>query len=152
MSTLTVKKGEVLQRPGELSSKLYLVVSGLLRSYFLDQKGREHIFLFAAEGSVMVDHIPPNLPCDLFIDALGDSQVVTYDKNYWNAHNNMMEMLQRIDILQKRVIMNMGESIYDRYHYFLQLYPDIVPRIPQRMIASYLGVTPEALSKAKHRK
>jgi len=131
---------------------MYLVKSGLLRSYSLDKKGKEHIFLFATEGTIMVDHIPPNIPTDLFIDALEDSVVSVLDKNFFNAYQNMPEMIQRIDGLQKRVIMLMGESILERYEHFLATYPKIAGRIPQRMIASYLGVTPEALSKAKHKK
>ncbi|MEN1786035.1 MAG: Crp/Fnr family transcriptional regulator [Bacteroidota bacterium] len=152
MSTITLKKGEILQRPGELNSKIYRVNSGLLRSYSLDKKGKEHIFLFAPEGTIMVDHIPPNVPADLFIDALEDSVVSVLDKNFFNSHQNMPEMIHRIDGLQKRVIMLMGGSILDRYQHFVATYPQIVSRIPQRMIASYLGVTPEALSKAKRKK
>ncbi len=52
-------------------------------------------------------------------------------------------------MLQKRVIMLMSASAIERYEHFVETYPDIVQRVPQRMIASYLGITPEALSKVK---
>lgn len=147
--TINVKKGQILQRQGEVDTKLYEVKTGLLRSYCIDEKGKEHIFLFAPEGTVMVDHLPPHLPGDLFIDAVENSVIVVRDKTYAIARRDVHKIIRRIDLLQKRVIMLMSSSIIERYRYFLKTYPQIAERVPQKMIASYLGVTPEALSKAK---
>ncbi|MEM9982072.1 MAG: Crp/Fnr family transcriptional regulator, partial [Bacteroidota bacterium] len=52
-------------------------------------------------------------------------------------------------VLQQRVMMLMSASAIKRYEHFIETYPDIVQRVPQRMIASYLGITPEALSTVK---
>ena len=55
MKKISVKKGEILQRKGELNSKVYKVRSGLLRSYSIDEQGKEHIFLFAPEDWIIAD-------------------------------------------------------------------------------------------------
>ncbi|MEM8568230.1 MAG: cyclic nucleotide-binding domain-containing protein, partial [Bacteroidota bacterium] len=73
MKKIEVKKGQIIQRKGELNSKVYVVDSGLLRSYFIDEKGKEHIFMFAPEGWIIADNASPDEPCDLFIDALENS-------------------------------------------------------------------------------
>ena len=59
------------------------------------------------------------------------------------------KLLNRMVALQNRIIMLMSASAIKRYEHFVETYPDIVQRVPQRMIASYLGLTPEALSKVK---
>ena len=73
MKQIKVKKGQILQRRGDLNSKVYHVESGLLRSYSIDEKGKEHIYMFAPENWIMADNCEANSPCELFIDALEDS-------------------------------------------------------------------------------
>ncbi|MCB0509281.1 MAG: Crp/Fnr family transcriptional regulator, partial [Bacteroidetes bacterium] len=52
-------------------------------------------------------------------------------------------------VLQRRIIMLMSASAKERYEHFLETYPELPNRLPQRLIASYLGITPEALSKIR---
>lgn len=104
--------------------------------------------MFAPEGWIVADNISPEEPSELFIDALEDSVVLTFEKVIHSGHE-ISKLLKRISILQKRVIMLMSASAIERYEHFLETYPDIVQRVPQRMIASYLGITPEALSTVK---
>lgn len=151
MKTVMVKKGQILQRQGDTDTKVFVVRKGLLRCYSIDEKGKEHIFLFGPEGTVITDHLPPHIPADLFIDALEDSKVLIRDKTLAFAKRNTPKVIGRMNALQKRVIMLMSSSVIDRYKHFITTYPQIAERIPQKMIASYLGVTPEALSKAKSR-
>ena len=151
MKTVWVKKGQILQRQGDKDTKIYVVRKGLLRCYSIDEKGKEHIFLFGPEGTVITDHLPPNAPADLFIDALEDSRILIREKTLAFAKRNTPKVLNRMIALQQRVIMLMSSSIIERYKHFITTYPQIAERIPQKMIASYLGVTPEALSKAKSR-
>jgi len=148
LKTITIPKGQILQSTGELSTKMYFVKSGLLRSYSIDEKGREHIFMFAPRDWVMADNVPPDQPGELFIDALEDSEAVVLLKEEEDMANPA-KLLKRVRTLQKRVIMLMSASAIERYEHFVATYPDIVQRVPQRMIASYLGITPEALSKVK---
>lgn len=155
----TFKKGEVMQHPGDKVANVYYVKKGLLRSYTIDNKGREHIFLFAPEDWIISDGATFASPCQLFIDALEDTEVEMADKKLFEevymplTHTSDTQrtkaMIKRISVLQERVIMLMSASAIERYERFTKTYPQIMQRVPQRMIASYLGITPEALSKVK---
>ncbi|MEM9824473.1 MAG: Crp/Fnr family transcriptional regulator, partial [Bacteroidota bacterium] len=107
-----------------------------------------HIFMFAPEGWVIGDNVPPEEPAMLFIDALENSVVVIGEKNI-EKENNGKKLIKRLEVLQKRIIQLMSSTALERYESFMATYPDLSQRISQRMIASYLGVTPEALSKVK---
>ena len=152
MSTKSVKKKHILQRPGEFNSKIYVVKSGLLRSYSVDEKGKEHIFMFAPEGWVIADNVPPELPTSLFIDALENSVIYVREKDINNEKENLQPLVKRLLVLQKRILMLMSASAIARFEDFMTMYPDIMKRVPQHMIASYLGITPQALSKLKNEK
>lgn len=150
MKKIDVKKGEVLQRSGDLNSKVYQVVSGLLRSFTVDEKGREHIFMFAPENWTIADSQPKEKPCDLYIDALEDSILLVLDKDIKREAQNVGAFIKRLAVLQNRIIMLMSFSAIKRFEHFEATYPEILQRVPQKMIASYLGITPEALSKLKN--
>ena len=147
MKRLEVYKGQVLQRPGDLNSKTYHVKSGLLRCYIIDEKGKEHIYMFASENWIIGDSVPPEKPCELFIDSIEDSIVIQGEKEIELVEPQ--KLLKRLEVLQKRIIMLMSASAIERYEYFIETYPDIVQRVPQKMIASFLGITPESLSTVK---
>lgn len=155
-----IKKGDIILRKGEVATKAYFVRIGCLRSYTIDDKGKEHIFMFAPEGWIISDISTQmtDAPSDLFIDALEDSQVEVFDRRLSELIgaispqiNNMTteKFIKRIAVLQKRIIMLMSATAWERYQHFMETYPSIVQRVPQRMIASYLGITPEALSKLR---
>lgn len=149
---IQVKKGEILQTAGSRNTKIFRVVSGLLRTYTVDSKGKEHIFLFAPEGWMAVDTHPKDQPAALNIEALEDSLIIIEEKEDGIISvPDVSPLLRRITVLQERIIMLMSYTAIERYEHFLSVYPNIVQRVPQRMIASYLGITPEALSRAKKR-
>lgn len=148
LKELIVRKGEVLQRTGDLNTNVFLVKAGLLRSYSIDNQGKEHIFMFAPEEWLIADNSPKEIPCDLYIDALEDSVVLVLEKNL-GEEKNQEKLIKRLGVLQKRIIMLMSSSALERYDHFLETYPQIVQRVPQKMVASYLGITPEALSRVK---
>lgn len=148
MKKIKVVKKQVLQRKGDLYSKSYKVESGLLRSYTIDEKGKEHIFMFGPEGWIVTDYVFPNEPCELYIDALEDSVIVPIEKTS-PQDIDLKKFIKRIRVLQNRVTMLMSASATERYEYFVSTYPNIIQRVPQHMIASYLGITPEALSSLK---
>lgn len=150
MKTIQVKKGQFLQRKGDTITYVYIVKSGLLKSYSIDEKGKEHIFMFAPEGWIVADAIESGHPSELFIEALENSVVVRREKNSSTEGSNE-KLINRLRTLQQRIIMLMSATAIERYEHFLDTYPDIVQRVPQRMIASYLGITPEALSAAKRK-
>lgn len=143
-----IKKGHILQRTGDLNHKVFQVKSGLLRSYSIDEKGKEHIFMFAPEGWIIADNGFPNQASQLFIDAVEDSTAIQIEKRAFDNHDTQ-KLIKRLGVLQHRIIMLMSASAIERYEHFIKTYPDIVERVPQKMIASYLGITPEALSTVK---
>lgn len=151
MKKIELKKGQILQRKGDLNSKVYQVESGLLRSYAISDKGKEPIFMFAPEGWIIADNVAPDEPCDLFIDAIEGSIVWQKEKDHHEEHD-LPKLIKRLSVLQKRVIMLMCASALERYEHFLATYPEIVQRVPQKMIASYLGITPEALSNVRKKR
>ena len=142
-----------------LEELFYLKIKGLLRSYTVDDKGKEHIFMFAPEDWVIgdIDSQEYNQPSTLFIDCLEDSEVYVIDRNLFLQSDLSKDQLKkkinlltrRLAVLQRRVLMLMSASAQTRYESFLDTYPKLPNRVPQRMIASYLGITPEALSKIR---
>ncbi len=93
-------------------------------------------------------------PTQLFVDCLEDSEVVFFDNNNLfkpdlskdQLIENIKLFTRRIGRLQRRVLMLMGAPAKDRYQYFLDAYPELQHRIPQKMIAAYLGIAPQTLS------
>lgn len=163
MDTIKILKGELIQRPNENKHKIIRVKTGLLRMYTIDPNGKEHIYLFAPEGWTLSDFaaIAEKKSSDFFIDALETSEleIITKDINeelpiILNEHvlPTIELMGRRIATLQNRVVMLLSYSALDRYKHFIETYPNITNRVPQKMIASYLGITPQALSKIRGKK
>ena len=161
IQTKRVKKGTILQNQGDINIKSYYVKKGLLRSYTIDEKGKEHIFVFAPEGWIVSDmeSHSKGSPAQLFIDALEDTELKVIKKNILDQTSSLtsteqtkadtLNLINRISTLQKRVLLLMSASAKERYKDFLITYPNIIQRVPQKMVASYLGITPEALSKIR---
>lgn len=158
-NTYHYKKGTVLQVQGDMKSNGYFVKKGLLKSYSLDEKGKEHIFMFAPEGWIIsdVESIEFDHPSVLSIECIEDSEVIVLNrKKIFSEGLNLQQykkmvglFSRRIAVLQRRMIMMMSASATERYQSFIEDYPELPNRVPQRMIASYLGITPEALSKIR---
>jgi CRP-like cAMP-binding protein len=152
----TYKKGELIQSPGSPMTRKFYVKRGLLRSYIIDSKGKEHIFMFAPEGWIIADveSLEYVKPIELFIDCLEEAEVIIFEKEiatYPNLSREIMieythMLFRRMGVLQRRVLMLLSAPAQDRYTYFLKTYPELPNRVPQRMIAMYLGITPQALS------
>ena len=151
-----IKKNHILQMPGALTNKAYYVKSGLLRSYTIDDNGKVHIYMFAPEGwmiSDMESHVM-SVPSEFFIDALEDSTIyeinqIPIEIQKVKASEDMDaidKLFKRVAVLQRRVMMLMSSSAKQRYKHFIETYPQLINRVPLKMIASYLGITPEALS------
>lgn len=157
--SVSYKKGQVLQVQGSKTSKAFFVKKGLLKSYVIDEKGKEHIFMFAPENWMIADVESQQFEssAELNISCIEDSEVVVLDRSELRESDITAEQLQqvntllfrRIAVLQRRIIQMMSASAQSRYEHFVADYPDLPNRVPQRMIASYLGITPEALSKIK---
>lgn len=155
-----VSKGTVLLRNGQLCKHFFFVEGGLLRYYSVDKHGREHIIQFAPEGWFISDRssIFFNKPSHYFIDAFEDTYMVAIDQNFiavaseispqFRVYNQQI-LHNHIRHLQERVNLLISTTAEERYLNFMKLYPNLTLRVPQWMIASYLGITPESLSRVR---
>ncbi len=160
LKTLEVSKGEYLLQPGEVCEHSFFVEKGLLRSYTIDESGKEHIIQFASENWFMSDRSSAyfNEASEFHIEAIEDSDVVLINHDFMvkaaglsNSFREYNEKLLQNHIrhLQKRINLLLGATAEKRYLDFIHLYPDLLLRVPQWMIASYLGITPESLSRVR---
>ncbi|MET0634674.1 MAG: Crp/Fnr family transcriptional regulator [Chitinophagaceae bacterium] len=148
-----------LLREGGIAVQSYYIEQGLVRSYSIDEKGRQHIIQFAPEDwfigerSSVYFHIP-----SLFsIETIEDTTVVIIDQDYINyvsrwpvyQEKNELSLQTHIRHLQNRINLLLGASAETRYLEFIRLYPGLPQRVPQWMIASYLGINPESLSRVR---
>jgi CRP-like cAMP-binding protein len=156
-----VRKGEILLRNGDTDEYVFYVESGCLKSYTIDDKGKEHIFQFAPEGWVITDHasIVNKEPARLNISAIEDSlvrflKIPSVDNHFESLNKEQIvemnyKLMRRIAAHQNRIIQLLSSSAEDRYNSFNKTYPNLALRLPQKMIASYLGITPESLSRVR---
>ena len=150
------KKGEMIQRPNQSQANAIYVKKGVIRSYIIDSNGKEHIYMFASEGWITgdIEAVELNQPTRLFIDCLEDSELVFIGKKHADQAEmtkeqllqNMQKLWRNNAKMQNRILMLLGSPAIDRYKYFLELYPELPDRVPQKMIASYLGIMPQTLS------
>lgn len=156
----TLPAGEFLQRAGEVATHAAFVVSGCLRSYVIDGKGKEHIVQFAPENWWLGDAASAmsRTPSQYFIDAVEDSTLLLIDAP---SHQQVLARvpayvasmragLQRAaEAKDQRIVNSLTTSAEERYEEFLRKYPSIALRVPQWMLASYLGISPETLSRVR---
>lgn len=158
-SRLYRKKQYVLQE-NDVCNQFNFVVRGCLRMYKVDEKGSTHIIQFASENWWMVDigSFHQKKSSDLSIDALEDTMVlqISYEnliKLYTSAPK--FDRIFRVLIensfvtLQNRLLQNISSTAEERYLSFMETYSHLSNRLPQTQIASFLGITPEFLSKLK---
>ena len=157
-----LRKKQYLLQESDVCKHIAFVEKGTLRSYTVSEKGSEHIIQFALEGWLISDLFSflTGEPATYNIEALEDSELLLTSKS---AHEELLQKLPkyetytRIQItgayigMQRRLTSIISLSLEERYTYLSSLYPDIVQRVPQHMIASYMGLTPETLSRVRKR-
>jgi len=160
VQTKKLEKNEFLLTEGQTCKHVFFVENGLLRFYTIDEAGKEHLVQFVPEEWFISDRssIYFNEPSGFYVDSIEESMVAMLDRDFYNhalslspEFRNYNEFLLQNHIrqMQNRINLLLGASAETRYKEFLKLYPDIVSRVPQWMIASYLGITPESLSRVR---
>lgn len=155
-----IEKGTFLLNPGEICQHSFFVEKGLLRSYTIDEQGKEHIIQFAPENWIISDRSSSffNEPSEFYIDAIEDTEFFLIDTKFIEKacelstsfrQFNDKALQNHIRNLQKRINLLIGANAETRYMDFITSYPDLLLRVPQWMIASYLGITPESLSRVR---
>ena len=154
-------KGEIIQKQGDLNVHAIYVNKGIVRSYLIDSNGKEHTYMFGSEGWIIgdIEAAVYNQPAQLFIDCLEDSEVIFFNRHLLFQDDlskeqivkNAQMLFRRLGRSQRRTLMLIGSSAMDRYKDFLEIYPDLLNRVPQKMIASYLGIVPQTLSDLRNR-
>lgn len=153
-----LRKRQYLIQFGETFRHLFFVEKGMLRAYLKGEKEEEHVIQFAPEGSWIPDsfHQLEDMEAMYNIDALEASEILCIDREAFQElllkvpkleKYFRVVMQKRLKALHLRVINYLTHFAEDKYKMFVQVYPDIVQRVPQHMIASYLGIKPETLSR-----
>jgi CRP-like cAMP-binding protein len=155
----TFQKNEIVLSQGEFCSRTYFILDGLMRSYSIDSKGKVHIIQFAPEFWWLSERNSLfNEVSEFNIDAIEATTAVIIPKDYFltvSKHVQGFETLNStmlnnaIRFMQKRINMLLSATAEERYLDFIKLYPNLTLRVPQWMIASYLGITPESLSRVR---
>jgi len=155
-----LRKKQYLVQEGDVCRYESFVNKGCLRTYHVDEKGQEHIAQFAIEGwwiSDMYSFLTVT-PARFNVDALEDSELLCLDKpsveelyiQVPKSERFFRIILQNAFIAhQQRIIANMSKTAEERYLDFINHYPKVEQRVPQHQIASYLGITPESLSRIR---
>lgn len=155
-----VRKKQYILNAGDVCQYITFVEKGLLRSFTVDDDGNEHVVQFAVEGwwiSDMGSFLSGN-EAQYNIEALEDSEILNLTKQAMDEMMDEIPALERyfrllmqnnIVALQRRAIAYMSLSAEEKYLKLMDVFPDIINRAPQQYVASYLGITPETLSRIR---
>jgi CRP-like cAMP-binding protein len=154
------KAKTVLLNAGEICKHSYFVNSGILRSFNINDNIVEHVLSFACRGWWISDmySLLSQKPGNLFIQVIEDAEVIILSKENQEILYKEIPQLERFFRIltenslvahQQRLMDNLSLTAEERFEKFCKKYSDLIYNIPQKQIASYLGVTPEFFSKMK---
>lgn len=163
LKTRHYKKKEYLLMNGQICRSLFFVSRGCLRKYYLNDKSQEQITQFAIEGWWMTDFFSfsDKTKSEYFIQAIEPSDIILIDAA---AFDTLLEELPRLEryfriIWQRNLAASQLRAKYlyeltkeDFYFHFVDSFPEFMQRVPQYMVASYLGLTPEYVSELRKKR
>jgi CRP-like cAMP-binding protein len=153
-------KSQFILQQGDICKHQCFVVSGCTKTFHIDDSGQEHIVMFSIENwwtSDMGSFIS-KIPADYNIQCIEHTELIMFSSDIMEELYSEIPKLERffrqiieraLVASQKRIVRSFSLSAKDRYLYFRNQYPKIEKLIPQYMVASYLGITKEFLSKIK---
>jgi CRP-like cAMP-binding protein len=155
-----LKKKQYLLQEGDVVRYDYFVNKGCLRTYSIDEKGQEHVVQFSIEDWWTGDMYSflTQTPARYTIDAIEDTELLCLERNALEElyikvpkfERFFRHLLQNAFIsLQERIIAGLSQPADERYCTFINKYPAMEKRLPLKQIASYLGITPESLSRIR---
>lgn len=159
---LTVRKRQSLLRAGDVCRHKLFVLSGLLRVYRVSKDGAESVMRFAAENQWAIDHesYTTETPSHCYIEALEDTTLLLWTKEImdelfaaiptFRAFSDKLKDESYNKSLQ-RIYINISHTAEEKYDAFVADNPTVFRRVPLHMVASYLGVTRETLSRIRHK-
>ena len=163
ITPLKLKRKEFLLKEGQVCRSLYFVEKGCLRMFFTNSKMNEQITQFALENWWISDFFSfiDNKPSDYFIQAVEKSEVLSIDSISFEAMLIKLPQMERyLRIIMQRAVA--ASQLRIKYMYelskeefyilFCESFPEFMQRVPQYMIVSYLGLTPEYVSELRKRK
>lgn len=159
----SLEKKKNLLIPGEQCKFIYFITNGCIRSYYVDNKGVEHIYQIRMENNWISDleSIFAQKPSKYYIETLEDSDMLRISSEQLEELYIKVPALERyFRILFQKAYLNalsrlndtMWETAIDRYNDMLKQHPNMFQRVPLVYIASYLGITPESLSRIRRQK
>lgn len=160
LKLLTVNKKEYLLQEGGVCKANYFVEKGCLRMFFINDKGIELITQFAIENWWLSDYMSFGMQSasNFYIQAVETSEIIAINSTLQEELLGELPQLERyfrlnmqrtLGAAQQRVKFFHDFSKEESYRHFVSLFPKFVQRIPQYMLASYLGLTPEYLSELR---
>lgn len=158
-----VKKRQFIIQPNFPARHRNYVLKGVFRAYVVANEGQDHTITFAIDDWWVTDYNSYiyQQPATMFVVALEDSTILQIDfetEQELKQSNHKFETFFRIlaerglASHQRRIIANLTQSAEERYETFITKYPQIVQRVPQYALASYLGMTTEFLSRIRNKK
>lgn len=153
-------KDQYISQQGDICKSVNFIISGCTKTFYLDAEGQEHIVMFSIEDWWTSDlgSFITQTPADFNVQCIENTKLIqfTYDKleelykEIPKLERLFRKIVERAFVAsQKRIIRNFSLTAKERYQIFKKTYPKIEQRVPQYMIASYLGITKEFLSKIK---
>ncbi|MCC9070486.1 Crp/Fnr family transcriptional regulator [Flavobacterium sp. F-65] len=155
-----IKRRQFILQESDTCKYFTYVVEGCFKMYGVDKTGKEHNLLFATENDWVadIDSLHKEKPSKLYIEAIEPSIILQISKgDLWYLYTNYPKFDRNFRViiedkyieLQNRLLHTFSSTAYERYEFFLEQYPKLSSRLPNTQIASYLGVTPEFLSKIR---
>jgi|SRR5688500_10736131 CRP-like cAMP-binding protein len=157
-SSRKIRKHQFLVQEGNPVLYDFFVLHGCLKAYHIDENGKEHILQFATEEWWVTDyqayfnqtpatiHVDCIEPCELLMLSLYNREKLCSELHKME-HFFRMKLTARSIALQQRILGMMNSTAQQRYEQLLQLYPELLKRVSKQLIASYLGVSRETLSR-----